>query len=171
MPFNVACPKAGRLECTRGVDRNAGDARRIRSRTRLIDVVMHPPQPGVTFADRPGRVGTGMAGIIAISIAANKQGEAAVRPRPWEIDGLAAEIVPPPDTAEPHEFVLRRLDEITDWNALCRGDGRRPKPRRGCGSDRIAYPEVDPQSEVVPLALMTVDPILDAAGPNLRIGC
>ncbi len=39
------------------------------------------------------------------------------------------------------------------------------------GAIRIAYPEVDPQSEVVPLALMTVDPILDAAGPNLRIGC
>ena len=94
--------------------------------------------------------------------------KAAVRPRPWEIDGLAAEIVPPPDTAEPHEFVLRRLDEITDWTLYAGVMDAVQSLAEAVGAIRIAYPEVDPQSEVVPLALMTVDPILDAAGPNLE---
>jgi hypothetical protein len=86
----------------------------------------------------------------------------------WGFDAIAE---PPPDTAEPHEFVLRRLDEITDWRTLYAVwvmYGVRSLAE-AVGAIRIAYPEVHPQSEVVPPALMTVDPILDAV--EAKLGC
>ncbi len=85
----------------------------------------------------------------------------------WGFDAI---VKAPPDTAEPHEFVLRRLDETTDWRTLYAVwvmDAVRSLAE-AVGAIRIAYPEVDPQSEVVPTALMTVDQILEAVEATLR---
>ena len=83
----------------------------------------------------------------------------------WGFDAI---VKAPPDTAEPHEFVLRRLDETTDWRTLYAVwvmDAVRSLAE-AVGAIRIAYPEVDPQSEVVPTALMTVDQISGGGRSN-----
>jgi hypothetical protein len=78
----------------------------------------------------------------------------------WGFDALAKA---PPRAVEPHELVLKRLNDRTDWThlyAIWIMDALRGLAE-SVGAIRVNYPEVERETEIVSDELKSADPIID----------